>query len=161
MLGTKLPLPEAPRNLAQDRLGWTSPRNGDSGLCISPGPLERSLMAKARHDLRHGAQKEGCHDRRFQQGLGSVVRRKTDLQYLAREGVGPAHQLPRNASSVPGLSILPAGHTVNSSCRTPCASTRTDSRSVVSYINHQGGVFSKRLCTLANDLLVWAQNNLH
>ncbi len=117
-------------------------------------------MAKARHDLRHGAQKEGCHDRRFQQGLGSVVRRKTDLQYLVWEGVGPAHHLPRNASSVPGLSILPAGHTVNSSCRTPCASTRTDSRSVVSYINHQGGLFSKRLCTLANDLLVWAQNNL-
>ncbi len=28
-----------------------------------------------------------------------------------REGVGPAHQQPRNASSVPGLSILPAGHT--------------------------------------------------
>ncbi len=33
-------------------------------------------------------------------------------------------------------------------------------RSVVSYINHQGGLVSKRLCTLANDLLVWAQNNL-
>ncbi len=37
---------------------------------------------------------------------------------------------------------------------------RSDSRSVVSYINHQGGLVSKRLCTLANDLLVWAQNNL-
>ncbi len=36
----------------------------------------------------------------------------------------------------------------------------SDSRSVVSYINHQGGLVSKRLCTLANDLLVWAQNNL-
>ncbi len=38
---------------------------------------------------------------------------------------------------------------------------RSDSRSVVSYINHQGDLVSKRLCTLANDLLVWAQNNLH
>ncbi len=37
---------------------------------------------------------------------------------------------------------------------------RSDSRSVVSYINHQGGLVSKRLCTLANDILVWAQNNL-
>ncbi len=37
---------------------------------------------------------------------------------------------------------------------------RSDSRSVVSYINHQGGLVLKRLCTLANDLLVWAQNNL-
>ncbi len=43
-------------------------RNGDLGLCISPGPLEGPLLAKARHNLRHGAQKEGCHDRRFQQG---------------------------------------------------------------------------------------------
>ncbi len=52
-------------------------------LCISPGPLEKPLLAKARHDLRHGAQKEGCHDRRFQQ----VVRRQTDLRSLVREGV--------------------------------------------------------------------------
>ncbi len=35
----------------------------------------------------------------------------------------------------------------------------SDSRSVVSFINHQGGLVSKRLCTLANDL-VWAQKNL-
>ncbi len=40
----------------------TPPRNGDSGLCISPGPLEKPLLAKARRDLRHSAQKEGCHD---------------------------------------------------------------------------------------------------
>ncbi len=33
---------------------------------------------------------------------------------------------------------------------------RSDSRSVVSYINHQGGLVSMRLCTLANDLLAWA-----
>ncbi len=31
---------------------------------------------------------------------------------------------------------------------------RSDRRSVVSYINHQGGLFSKRICKLANDLLV-------
>ncbi len=37
---------------------------------------------------------------------------------------------------------------------------RSDSRSVVSYINHQGSLILKRLCTLANDLLVWAQNNM-
>ncbi len=92
--------------------------NGDSGMCISPGPWERPLLAKAMCDLRHGAQKEGCHDRRFQQGLGSAVRRQTDLRSLVREGVGPAHQLPRNASSVLVLSILLAGHT-----GTPCAST--------------------------------------
>ncbi len=37
---------------------------------------------------------------------------------------------------------------------------RSDCRSVVSYINHQGGLVSKRLCTLAKDLLVWAQTKL-
>ncbi len=36
----------------------------------------------------------------------------------------------------------------------------SDSRSVVSYINHHSGLVSKRLCTLVNNLLVWAQNNL-
>ncbi len=85
---------------------------------MSPGPLEGPLLAKARRDLRHSAQKEGCHDRRFQQGLGSAVQGQTDLRYLVQRGVGPAHQLPRNASSVSGLSILPAGHK-----GTPCAST--------------------------------------
>ncbi len=36
----------------------------------------------------------------------------------------------------------------------------SDSRSVVSYINHQGGFVLKRLCTLTKNLLVWAQTNL-
>ncbi len=30
----------------------TPQRNGNSGLCISPGPLERPPLAKARRDLR-------------------------------------------------------------------------------------------------------------
>ncbi len=36
---------------------------------------------------------------------------------MVRGGIGTAHQLLRNASSMPGLSILPTGHT-----GTPCAS---------------------------------------
>ncbi len=92
--------------------------NGDSGLCISPDPLEGPPLAEAGCDLRHGAQKEGCHNRHFQQRLGSTVRRQTDLRSLVRRGVGSAHQLPRDASSVPCLSILPAGHK-----GTPCANT--------------------------------------
>ncbi len=43
----------------------TPPRNGDSGLDISPGPLVGPLLAKARRDTRHDAQKEGCHGRCF------------------------------------------------------------------------------------------------
>ncbi len=95
--------------MIHDPASRTPPRNGDSGLCISPGPLEGPLLAKARRNPRHGAQKEGCHDRRLQQGLGSAVRGQTDLQPMVRRGVGPAHKLPRIASSVSGLSILPAG----------------------------------------------------
>ncbi len=110
----------------------TPPHNSDSGLCISPDPLERPPLAKEGCGLIHGAQKEGC-----QQGLGSAVRRQTDLRSLVREGVGPAHQLPRHASSVPGLSILPAGHS-----GAPCASTLRQ-QVLVSYINHQGGLVSK------------------
>ncbi len=127
------------------------PRNSESGLCISLGPLEGPLLAKARHDRRHGAQKKGCHDRRFQQGLGSAVRGQTDLRPMVRKGVGPAHQLPRNASSVSDLSILPAGHS-----GTPCANTlRQQIRGV---IHKSPG--RPRLEALANDLLMWAQNKL-
>ncbi len=89
---------------------WTPPRKCDSGLCISPGPLEGPLLAKARHDPRHSAQKEGCLDRHLQQELGNAVRGQTDLRPTVQRGVGPAHQLPINSSSVLGLSILPVGH---------------------------------------------------
>ncbi len=68
--------------------------------------------------LDTSAQKEGCHERHFQREMGNAVRGQTDLQPLIWRGVGPTHQLPRNASSVSGLSIIPAGHT-----GTPCAST--------------------------------------
>ncbi len=63
-------------------VSWTPPRKGDLGLCISPGPFEGSLLAKARRNPRYGAQKQCCHDRRFQQGLGGAVRGQTDLLSL-------------------------------------------------------------------------------
>ncbi len=68
----------------------TPPCNGDSGLCISLGPLEGPPLAKARCNLRHGAQKEGCLNRRIQQGLGSAVQRQTGLRSLVQGGVWPA-----------------------------------------------------------------------
>ncbi len=78
--------------------------------------MEGPLLPKARRDPIHSAQKEGCHDRRLKQELGRTVRGQTKLWPVVRREVGPAHQLPRNASSVSGLSILPAGHS-----DTPCA----------------------------------------
>ncbi len=122
-------------------------RKGDLGLCISPGPLEGQLLVKARRDPRHDAQKDGCHDRCFQQGLGTGLARANresglHINCLEMLVVGQACQV-----------FLPDiwGHHV-----LVCS----DSRSVVTYINHQGGLISKQLCTLANDLLEWAQNNL-
>ncbi len=90
-------------------------RNGDSGLCISPGPLEGPVWQKRDVilDMAH-RRKVG----RLQQGLRSAVRGQTDFRSLVRRGVGPAHQLTRNASSVSGLSgTCPAGHS-----GTTCAS---------------------------------------
>ncbi len=120
----------------------SSLHNGDNE------PLEGPPLAEAGCALRHSAQKEGCHHRRFQQGLGSALRRQTDLRSLVRGGVGSAHQLPRDASSVPCLSILTVRH------KGTHVLICSDSRSVVSYINHQSSLVSKRLCMLANDLLV-------
>ncbi len=110
-----LRLPGAQGQICQEHT-VTQPSNGDSGLCISSGPLEGPLLAKARRDPRHGAQKKGCYNRHFQQWFVSAVRGQTDLRPMVRRGVGPAHQLPRNASSVSSLSILPAGLS-----GTPCA----------------------------------------
>ncbi len=46
-----------------------------------------------------------------------AVQGQTNLRSVVRGGIDPAHQLPRNASSMSGLSILPTGNT-----GTPCAS---------------------------------------
>ncbi len=130
------------------------PRNGDSGLCISPGPLEGPLLAKVRHDPRHGTQKEGCHNRCFQQGLGSVVRGQTDLRPVVWRGVG------LHINYIEMLAVCQACQFFLPDIRGHHVLIRSDSRAVVSYINHQGGLISKWLCMLANDLLVWVQNNL-
>ncbi len=80
------------------------------------------------------------------------MRGQTDLRSVVRGGIDHAHQLPRNASSMSGLSILPTGHTV-----TPCARTlRQQVRGVI----HKSPGWLRLEATLANDLLVWAKNNL-
>ncbi len=109
----------------------TPPHNGDSGLCISPGPLEGPLLAKARRDPRHGAQKEGCHDRRFQQGLGSTVRGQT---------CGPKRSRALHINCLEMLAVCQACQFFLPDIRGHHVVIRSDSRSVVSYINHHGGL---------------------
>ncbi len=130
-------------------VAWSHGRNRVTVTWACESVLARGPpLAKARRDLRNGAQKEGCHDRRFQQGLGSAVWRQTDLQSFVRRGVGPAHQLPKM------LAVCHACYFFLPDIRGHHVLVRSDSRSVVSYINHQGSLASKCLCMLANDLLV-------
>ncbi len=86
--------------------------------CVSALARWRDLFC-----LKQGVILDTVHRRKVvttdasNKGWGALCEGKPTFLSLVQEGVGPAHQLPRNASSVPGLSILPAGHT-----GTPCAS---------------------------------------
>ncbi len=80
------------------------------------------------------------------------MQRQTNLRSLVRRGFRPAHQLPRNDSSVPCLSILPARHT-----ETPCASTL---RQQVRGVLHKSPGRPSLESTLVNNLLMWAQTSL-
>ncbi len=109
-------------------------RKGDSGLCISPGLLERPLLAKARRDLRHGEQKEGCHDSSFQQVLGSAVREQTDLRLWSEEESG------LHINCLEMLAVCQACQFFLPYIRRHHVLVRSNSRSVESCINHQGGL---------------------
>ncbi len=81
------------------------------------------------------------------------MRGQTDLRPVVRRGVGPAHQLPRNASNVLGLSILPAGHS-----GTPCANTlRQQVRGVIH--KSPGRPHLEATLHTGERPFVWAQNN--
>ncbi len=66
------------------QLGRLYTRNGDSGLCISPGPFKGPPLAKARRDLTHSAQKEGCSNK----GWGALCEGQTDLRSWSEEESG-------------------------------------------------------------------------
>ncbi len=91
-----------------------------------------------------------------------------NVNKMVQRGVGPAHHLPRNASSVSGLSILPAGHS-----GTPCASMlRQQVRGVIHkspgrprlettlHAGERPSCVGSEQSALTEGLLVWAQNNL-
>ncbi len=113
---------------------------GESGLCNSPDPLEEPTVDGEGRGHGVGPHQESCHDRRLQH------RSKTEsgfhINCLEMLAVCRACQffLP----DLIGRNVL----------------IRSDNMSVVSYINHQGGVSSKRLFILAERLLEWAQLNL-
>ncbi len=123
----------------------TPAHQGESGLCDSPDPLEEPTMDEEGRGHGVGLQQESW---------GGAVRRQTYLRPLVEGGERLPHQLLGNASSLSScqffLPDLIGSHVL----------IHSDNMSVVSYINHQGGVSSKRLFILAERLLEWAQLNL-
>ncbi len=53
-----------------------APRNGDSGLCISPGQLARPLLATARRDLRHDLRRKVVMTDASNKGWGALCEDK-------------------------------------------------------------------------------------
>ncbi|KAL0201208.1 hypothetical protein M9458_004395, partial [Cirrhinus mrigala] len=140
------PLPSADTN---------SPRTGtgmDAEL-FHPDPLEELAMDGERRAPGYGLQEEGGHNRCFQHGLGSSVRWQTSFRPLDESTRRDSHQLPRDAGSVSSPSLLLAR-----SEETPYAGPLGQHDGGVLY--RQGGLSSKRLLTLVEGLLEWAQLNL-
>ncbi len=121
--------------------------NGDSGLCISPDPLEGTPLAEAGCDLRHGAQKVVTTDA-SNKGWGALCEGKPTFGLWSEEESG------LHINCLERLAVCRACQFFLPDIRGHHVLIPSDSMSVVSYINHQGGLVSKRLCTLAKGLLV-------
>ncbi len=89
-----------------------------------------------------------CH------GLGSHVATGMQLQGSDRVPVAVACQLPRVASSMACSAPLQRAATRQH------VLVRTNNTATVAYINHQGGLRSRRLSQLARHLLLWSQKHL-
>ncbi len=156
------PAPHAPPSTLVETTGSTQRMasrtlayQGESGLCNSPDPLEEPTVDGEGRGHGVGPHQESCHDRCLQHRLGGAVRRQTDLRPLVKDGESGFHINCLEMLAVcRACQFFPAGPN-----RTPLL-IRSDNMSVVSYINHQGGVSSKRLFILAERLLEWAQLNL-
>ncbi|KAL0195701.1 hypothetical protein M9458_009273, partial [Cirrhinus mrigala] len=117
---------------------------GGPGLCRSPDPLEELAMDGERRTPGYGLQEEGGHDRCFQHGLGSSTKAEAGIHINCLEMLAVCRALHFFLPDLKGHHVL----------------VRSDSMTVVSYINRQKGLSSKRLFTLVKDLLEWAQLNL-
>ncbi len=127
-------------------------KSGEPGLRDSTGPLEMSSVVGTGRTLGNGLQKESGLDRWFQHGLGSSVRRPTSFR-LVVEGC-----LHINCLEI--LAVCRALHAFLPDLKGHHVLVRLDSMTVVANINHQGGPSSRRLFTLVERLMEWAQHNL-
>ncbi len=155
------PAPHAPPSTLVETTGSTQRMasrtpayQGESGLCDSPDPLEEPTVDEEGRGHGVGPHQESCHDRRLQHRLGGAVRRQTDLRPLVEGGEG------FHINCLEMLAVCRACQFFLPDLIGRHVLIRSDNMSVVSYINHQGGVSSKRLFILAERLLEWAQLNL-
>ncbi len=134
----------------------TPPYQGEPGQHCSSGPLEGPSVDGTGRAPGHGLQKEGGLDRRCQLRLGGgAVRRQNGLRPLVEE---------RSCLHINCLEILEVWlglRTFLPDLRGHHILVRSDSMTVVTYINSQGGLSLRRLFTLAERLLRWAQLNFH
>ncbi len=112
------------------------------------------LFGWNRSSSGNGLQEEDNLERCLQHRLGSSLQREADIWPLVESRGQSAHQLPRNAGGMSGLSSLP---------------TRPERTSHAGPLGQHdcgdlyklpGGLSSRRLFILVEHLLVWAQLNL-
>ncbi len=127
---------------------------GEPGLCNSPSPLERPSLDGKRCGHGNGLQEKGCHDRCLQHRLGALCEGKPTFGHWLKAD----KRLHINCLEM--LAVCRACQFFLTDLKGHHVLIRSDSMSVVSYISHQGGLSSKRLCLLAKRLLERAQPHL-
>ncbi len=120
---------------------------GESGLCNSPDPLEEPMVdEEGRGPTRKVVTTDASNT-----GWGALCEGKPTFgQAESGFHINCLEMLAVCRACQFFLPDLIGRHVL----------IRSDSMSVVSFINHQGGVSSKRLIILAEHLLEWAQLNL-
>ncbi len=108
-------------------------------------PLVGPCVSSGRSSPRASIQAHCCFNRRLCHGLGGHVQRACSRGALDRAPAAVAYQLPRVAGSMA------------CSARVLVCS---DNTATVAYINHQGGLRSRRMSQLARHLLLRSQKHL-
>ncbi len=155
------PAPHAPPSTLVETTGstqrmvsWTPAYQGESGLCDSPDPLEEPTMdGEGRgHGLVHT--KKVVTTDASNTGWGALYEGKPTFGHWSKAEKG------FHINCLEMLAVCRACQFFLPDLIGRHVLIRSDNMSVVSYINHQGGVSSKRLFILAERLLEWAQLNL-
>ncbi len=97
---------------------------------------------------------QNANDRCLSHGLGSDPRRTLESRSVERPASLMAHL------RLEMLAVFLALKNVLADLRGHHVLVHSDNTSVVSYINHQGGLRSRPICKLACQILLWSQGKL-